>query len=403
MFTKHILPAVSLCLSLACPTFAVVHEKLAVVPTGWTEVGTPPDDGLLILQIALVQQNLEQLDAQLQAISTPGNPSYGQHMDRDSVYALLAPSSNASPAVLAWLAGAGVTDVYEDGASIIISTTIASANSLLKTTFNYYENSGVQKLRTTEYSVPDDLQDHIDLITPTIYFGKTLPQMTLPKMDHRVKKLVPRYLNNFNGTTNSTAPSPTNSTTPRPTNSTAPHSTSSTASRASSTATSTPTSRPLDASCATLITPTCLKELYNIAYTADPDSGSKIGFGSFLNETARTEDLSLFQEVQGIPQQGFAVELINGGINDQTIGTIPHGEADLDVEYISGISTPLPIIEYITGGSPSVSLEMTCTRNSRMLILRQAFRPQRGYTNVSREHKRAVSGLLSVPPFIAKQ
>ena len=375
MFTKHILPAVSLCLSLALPTFAIVHEKLAVVPTGWTKVGTPPKNGIIILQIALKQQNLNLLDSQLQAISTPGNPSYGQHMDRDSVYALLAPSSDASPAVLAWLASAGIADVYEDGASIIISTTIRTANTLLKTTFNYYENDGVQKLRTTEYSVPDDLQNHIDLITPTIYFGKTLPQTTLPRRDRRMKKLVPRYLNNFNGTTNSTAPSPTNSTIPRPTNSTAPLSTSSTASRSSSTATSSPTSRPVDASCATLITPTCLKELYNINYTADPDSGSKIGFGSFLNETARTEDLSLFQEVQGIPQQGFAVELINGGVDDQTIGTTPHGEADLDVEYISGISTPLPIIEYITGGQPSVSLEMLCTQHSRMLTLTQTFRP----------------------------
>ena len=355
MFTKHILPAVSLCLSVALPTFAVVHEKLDAVPTGWTQVGTPSENGLIILQIALVQQNLEQLDARLLAISTPGNALYGQHMDRDDVYDLLAPAADASPAVLAWLAGAGITDVYQDGSNIIISTTIGTANTLLKTTFNYYENAGVQKLRTTKYSVPNDLQTHIDLITPTIYFGKTLPQMKLPRMDRRMRRLVPRYLNNFNGTTNSTIPSPTNSTTPRPTNSTTPHTTSSTAPHTTSTAIPNPTSRPIDANCATLITPTCLKELYNINYTADPDSGSKIGFGSFLNETARTEDLSLFQEAQGIPQQGFAVELINGGVNDQTIDTIPHGEADLDVEYLSGISTPLPIIEYITGGSPSVT------------------------------------------------
>ena len=349
MFTKRILPALGLCLSLALPTFAVVYEKLAAVPTGWTQVGTPTGNELIILQIALVQQNLEQLEAKLLAVSTPGNALYGQHMDRDAVYSLLAPPADASPAVLAWLAAAGVTDVYQDGANIIISTTIGTANTLLQTTFNYYENAGVRKLRTTEYSVPNDLQTHIDLITPTVYFGKTLPQMKIPGMDRRMKRLVPRYLQNFNGTSNSTIPSPTNSTTPRPTNSTTP--------RTTNTATPSPTSRPIDPNCATLITPTCLKELYNINYTADPNGGSKIGFGSFLNETARTEDLSLFQEAQGIPQQGFAVELINGGVNDQSV-SIPHGEADLDVEYISGISTPLPIVEYITGGSPSVSVEM---------------------------------------------
>ena len=365
MLLDRILPAVSLCLSLALPIFAIVHEQLAGVPAGWTEVGTPAEDDTLVLQIALKQQNLDELDARILAVSTPGNALYGQYMDGDAIAAMLAPSSDASPAVLAWLGGAGVTDAYSDGANINFSTTVCTANKILSTTFNYYENAGIQKLRTTGYSVPDDLQTHIDLITPTTYFGKTVPQNVIPNVSRRVRKLVPRYIYNSNGTTNSTILSPTNSTTarptnstiPRPTNSTIPRPTNSTSTRTStrtmSSSTSTPTSLKLDASCATLITPTCLKELYNIQYTPDPKSGSKIGFGSFLNQSARTEDLSLFQKAQGIPQQGFSVELINGGTNDQAIDN-RHGEADLDVEYISGISHPLPIISYITGGSPLV-------------------------------------------------
>lgn len=325
MLTKYALPVVSLYLSLALPTFAVVHEQLATVPTGWTQVGAPAEDDTMILQIALAQQNLDQLDAKIVAVSTPGGAAYGQYMDGDAVAAMLAPSVDASPAVLAWLKGAGVTNAYSDGANVNFSTTVSTANSLLRTTFNYYENAGIQKLRTTEYSVPDDVQTHIDLITPTTYFGKTVPQVpvpnmdrrmrgpiSVPRMDHRARELTARY---FNGSTNST----TNST--------------------------------IDASCAILITPTCLKELYNIHYTPDPKSGSKIGFGSFLNQSARTQDLSLFQTAQGIPQQGFSVQLINGGINDQAIDN-NHGEADLDVENISGLTQPLPIISYITGGSP---------------------------------------------------
>lgn len=330
MFSNPILPAVSLCLSLlALHSFAaILVEQLATVPTGWTQVGAPTESDTMTLQIALVQQNLDQLDAKILAVSTPGSASYGQYMDGEAVAAMLAPSTDASPAVLAWLAGAGVTDAYSDGANVNFSTTVSVANSLLSTTFNYYENAGIQKLRTTEYSIPDDLEAHIDLITPTTYFGKTVPQMPAPKflaprLDHGVGELVFR---SYNGTMNST----TNGTTCS-TNST--------------------TNGTIDASCATLITPTCLKEIYNICYTPDPNSGSKIGFGSFLNQSARTQDLSLFQTAQGIPQQGFSVQLINGGINDQAIDD-NHGEADLDVEYISGISHPLPIISYITGGSP---------------------------------------------------
>lgn len=315
MFTKHTLPAASLWLSLTLSTFAAIHEQLATIPLGWTQVGAPAENDTMILQIALAQQNLDQLDAKIMAVSTPGSASYGQYMDGDAVAAMLAPSADASPAVLAWLKGAGVTNAYSDGANVNFSTTVDLANSLLSTTFSYYENAGIQKLRTMGYSVPDDLQTHIDLITPTTYFGKTVPQIPVPKMVPRAGKLSPRY---FNGSTNST----TNDT--------------------------------IDASCVTLITPTCLKELYNINYTPDPKSGSKIGFGSFLNQSARTQDLSLFQTAQDIPQQGFSVQLINGGINDQAIDD-NHGEADLDVEYISGISHPLPIISFITGGSPSVS------------------------------------------------
>ena len=323
MFSKSILHTVSLWLSLTLPTFAAVHEHLDAVPAGWRQIGAPAGGETMILQIALTQQNLDLLDAKILAVSTPGSASYGQYLDGDAVAAMLAPSADASPAVLTWLNGAGVTNAYSDGANVNFSTTVASANSLLGTTFNYYENAGIQKLRTTEYSVPDDLQTHIDLITPTTYFGKTLPQAPAPKMEHRVRELTTRHFSHFNGTTNST----TNGTTNGTTNST------------------------IDASCATLITPTCLKELYNIHYTPDPKYGSKIGFGSFLNQSARTDDLSLFQTAQGIPQQGFSVELINGGVNDQAIDN-NHGEADLDVEYISGISHPLPVISYITGGSP---------------------------------------------------
>lgn len=92
-------------------------------------------------------------------------------------------------------------------------------------------------------------------------------------MDHGVRELLSRQ---YNGSTNST----NNGTTDPDT---------------------------IDPSYATLITPTCLKELYNISYTPDLKSGSKIGFRSFLNESARTKDLLLFQTAQDIPQQGFSI------------------------------------------------------------------------------------------------
>ena len=292
--------AIFLWLSFFLPTFAVIHEELAALPYGWTQTGAPADTDTMILQIGLAQQNLDQLDSMIYDVSTPGSASYGKFMEGDEVAAMLAPSSEANDAVMEWLKGAGVTNSFSDGVYVNFSTSVGTANKLLSAEFKYYTNDGIQKLRTMAYSLPDDLVDHIDLVTPTTYFGKTTAQIPTPKMHFPKNNIVPRQVN---------------------------------------------------ASCATLITPACIKELYDINYKPDPKSGSKIAFGSFLNQSARTQDLSLFETAFSIPEQGFTVQLINGGVNDQAID-MNHGEANLDVEYIVGTAAPLPIISYITGGSP---------------------------------------------------
>ena len=303
MLAPMLVPVLSLWLALLPFSFAVVHEQLAALPSGWTQVGAPSDSATMALQIGLAQQNLDKLESTLYEVSTPGSASYGNYMEGEEVTAMLQPSSEANDAVMAWLKGAGVTNTMSDGMYVNFSTTVGTANTLLDTQFQYYTNNGVQKLRTTEYSIPDDLTEHIDLVTPTTYFGKTTAQIPVPKAHYPKSHIVPRQI---------------------------------------------------DPSCATSITPACIKELYNINdYKPDPNSGSRIAFGSFLNQSARTQDLSLFEIANSIPQQGFSVQLINGGVNDQTID-INHGEANLDVEYIIGVSHPLPVISYITGGSPYV-------------------------------------------------
>ena len=303
MMLTHILTLTSsLWLPFIQLTLGAVHEELAALPNGWTLVGTPADTDTMVLQVGLAQQNLDTMDSMIYKISDPNSASYGQYMEGDEVADMVKPSSEASNMVLAWLKSSGVENTYSDGSHISFSTSVGTANKLLDTEFKYYASDGVQKLRTMGYSLPDDLVEHVDLVTPTTYFGKTTAQAPAPRMHFPNRKIVPRQVNS---------------------------------------------------SCADLITPACIKELYNINYIPDPKSGSRIAFGSFLNQSARTADLSQFETKFKIPQQGFAVQLINGGVNDQSISP-NHGEANLDVEYIVGTSAPLPILSYITGGSPSV-------------------------------------------------
>ncbi|RHZ70752.1 vesicle formation at the endoplasmic reticulum [Aspergillus turcosus] len=284
--------------SLVAPALGVVHEKLSAVPSGWTLVKDASDSDTITLSIALVRQNLDQLESKLTTLATPGNAEYGQWLDQSDIDALFPTASD--DAVIQWLKDAGITQVYREGSLVNFATTVGTANKLFDTKFAYYRNGAAQKLRTTQYSIPDSLADSIDLIAPTVFFGKV--QDSLPA--HAVK--LPAR--------------------PR---------------------------RAATSSCADIITPDCLVEMYDIGdYKPDPSSGSRIGFGSFLNQSANYKDLALFEQLFNIPSQSFSVELINGGTNDQNWTTAQLGEADLDVELITALTHPLPVTEFITGGSP---------------------------------------------------
>jgi tripeptidyl-peptidase-1 len=75
-----------------------------------------------------------------------------------------------------------------------------------------------------------------------------------------------------------------------------------------------------------------LQELYNtVGYTPSAESGSRVGFGSFLNQSAIYSDLFQYEEFYGIPHQNFSTILIAGATNDQNITTAQFGEANLDV------------------------------------------------------------------------
>lgn len=101
MFSKSaILAAV---LSHAVPTLAVVHERLAALPTGWTVTGAADVTSTLTFTIALTQQNIAQLESRLLAVSTPGSASYGKYLEHDELNALFAPTAGASSAVESWL------------------------------------------------------------------------------------------------------------------------------------------------------------------------------------------------------------------------------------------------------------------------------------------------------------
>ena len=292
--------------SLLLPVaFAAVHEQLNAVPSGWSHASSQPSNNdVITLQVGLNYKNSDKLEDLIYSVSTPGSKNYGKYYSKAQVDALIKPSSDDCNAVEAWLKHSGVTNFENDGYHVTFSTTVEKANGLLSTTFqNYKDKDGVVKLRTTEYSVPDDLANIIDLITPTTFFGKTHAQAAIPH-EARMPTVVKRQF---------------------------------------------------DGNCSSVFTHQCAKEAYNIQnYTADAKSGSRVAFSSFLNQSAQYSDLAAFEKFFNIPSQNFTVELINNGVNWQnaTNDNINNfAEANLDSQYVL-IAHPLPVTEFITGGSP---------------------------------------------------
>lgn len=244
-------------------------------------------------------------------VSTPGNANYGKHWSREQVQALVKPSDEAVQATVGWLNASEIEAIATTWHSVKVSTTVSKANSLLKARFAFYrhESGGAKKLRTTTYSVHEDVAKHIDLIHPATYFGTPRKNFVSPIMPG--------------------APAP-----------------------APSVKKGGAVQPGVDANCTIGLTPHCVKQLYNIPLDYKPfnTAGASIAFGSFLGQSAQESDLLLFDQRFGFPNQTFPVITINGGVNVQN-SSASIGEANLDVQNIAAVAQPLPIREYITGST----------------------------------------------------
>lgn len=307
-----------LTLLLASFSHAIVLESLRALPHGWEESKQAvSDDTTVTLHVALQYQNIDKLESELASVSTPGSPRYGQYQDIDIQNSIFAPSNASTKRVTDWLAQHNTTAVKRSEHGLVsFSTTVRRANEILNTEFKYYTNGASTKLRTRSYSVPDHLADHIDLISPTTYFGDLKAQLPV---------------------TPSKAPSSTTREAPT---------------KRQAQVCSNPTITTASGRHYVALTPECIREFYNTTdYTPDATYGSTISFANFLGESPNHADLALFESTFNIPKQDFeTLALINGAVDDQNPLTAADGEANLDVQYITAVAQGLPVYSYITGG-----------------------------------------------------
>ncbi|KAG6899605.1 hypothetical protein C0993_008766 [Termitomyces sp. T159_Od127] len=310
----------------ALPSKPCPHKVKETVspPRGWTTNGNPSPDHKIILRIGLPQPNFHILEKHLYEVSDPDHERYGDHLSKEETEALVAPHQSSIDSVNEWLEYYGLkeADLVRSPAKdwVTITIPISLAEEMLDTKYNVWKHtSGDQMVRTTSYSLPENLHEHIDVVQPTTMFGRfRRDRSTISWPDEEVEG--PAQIAQSLATSLVDAVS----------------------------------GSVVDASCNTTITIHCLKQLYNaVGFCPKPGRNNSIGITGYLEQFANLQDLQSFYTDQrpDALNSSFRFLSVNGGLNDQNISNAG-AEANLDVQFAFGLSFPIPSTFYSTAGQP---------------------------------------------------
>ncbi|KAJ5639390.1 uncharacterized protein N7484_007252 [Penicillium longicatenatum] len=307
MFSKlafHVLFVCWIRVVLAGISSHQVLEKLEDAPFGWLKGDKPSPLALIKFRLAINSPDTLAIFEQIVIdISTPGHPSYGQHMKREQVRQLLRPSPVVTNQILSWLNSENISpdSIELDGNWLTFEAAVFQAERMLETEFFSYKNKDGDStiVRALEYSVPSELRDYIQLIQPTTRFWEFSPLRGLSDEPHVVA-----------------------------------------------------TTEDISAGCGTVVTPSCLRDLYGLYNTTStPDPRNRLGIAGFLEQYARHSDFLHFMQLYASDQTdaNFTVVSINGGQNDEN-STKNSVEASLDLQYSISLAYRALVTFYTTGG-----------------------------------------------------
>ncbi|KAI0328755.1 family S53 protease [Cubamyces sp. BRFM 1775] len=279
-----------------------VHETKAAVPDAFQLVGLASPDTVLNLRIALVRGDRDGLEKVLMDVSTPGSPLYGQHLTKEEADAFMAPKPESVDAVNTWLKENGITasKMSSAGDWLSISIPVSKANDLLDAEFSVYNHtdSGKTMIRTLAYSIPSDLQGHLDFVHPTVVFARPFKGPAFNAIIDKGKRTPAVNL----------------------------------------------TSDTVPASCQTEITPACLQAMYDIPSIPASIPSNQLAVSGFNQMFANEQDLQKFLtnfRPDMNPSTTFSTQLLDGGENPQVLSESGI-KASIDIQYTVGIATGVP-------------------------------------------------------------
>ncbi|KIY52320.1 tripeptidyl peptidase A [Fistulina hepatica ATCC 64428] len=298
------------------PDLSFLIKESIDSPRLWSRHSTPLPETKIKLRIGLPQPNFHVLEQKLHKSSNPHHERYGQYLSKEEVESIVAPRPESINAVERWLASFEIASLMHSPAKdwVTALVPIRLAEQMLNTKYHVWKHdvTGEYTVRTTEYSLPEHLHEHVDVVQPTTMFSQPKPAnstvLWYPEEDTSADILGELILGNGDR---------------------------------------------VDGICNHIITLTCLRQLYNATgYHPSNEVGNAIGVTGYLKQYADYDDLQIFYADQNPRAVGssFNFVSINGGENDQDIWKAGV-EADLDVQYAFGLTNPINATFYSTGGA----------------------------------------------------
>jgi tripeptidyl-peptidase-1 len=141
----------------------------------WRRGSTIPPDHAIKLHIALQPAYEDAAVESLLRISDPTSGHYRRHLSVKEVHELSAPSQESVSTVEKWLREHDMWESSVVRAGIVeIDTTIGHAEKLLDTTYHYWSTDAGREdaplIRTESYTLPEDVAEIVDFVTPTTSF-----------------------------------------------------------------------------------------------------------------------------------------------------------------------------------------------------------------------------------------
>jgi len=181
-------------------TFGVLaaadNVKFQSLNTVWQRGDRGNPATVMELILALKNQNMHRLNAEIMAVSDPDSPRYGEHLTKDEVTELTAPDAESQDQVAAWLASAGLAATKGPrGDSFSFQASVADVEQLFSTTVHEYVHEERSVLQAGDLHVPEEVAPLLGSVVGvhgTPY--KKRPRVESSAQPHGVPDITPTVL-----------------------------------------------------------------------------------------------------------------------------------------------------------------------------------------------------------------